>query len=148
MERSPGVLERHIDRGVGRGALELSREMRKEAPKAFSTMTQSIGVNKPGDGIRQVTVGQEYGIYVEEGAGPGGFPPLRSMMDWIRVKRIRPDDDSMSERDLAFVIARSIARKGTPAQPFASDSTEKMEPRIHQIVGGAIDDGLREVGLA
>jgi hypothetical protein len=80
-------------------------------------------------------------------SSPAPAPPRRSILDWIRVKRITPNDPDMSDDDLAFVIARSIVRKGTPAQPYLEPALRSKTNRIYDLVRQGAERGLREAGL-
>lgn len=55
------------------------------------------------------------------GRRPGKFPPISAIMDWIKEKGIQPRD--ISQKSLAFIIARKIAEKGT-------DITLKKRPGL------------------
>ena len=61
---------------------------------------------------------QEYWKYVENGTRPH-WPPRKPIEDWIRVKPVVPHADSKGRvpkpKQLAFLIARKISEKGTPA---------------------------------
>ena len=82
-----------------------------------------------------------------QGTGPGGNPPMQSLLDWIRVKRIEPRSPGMDLHDLAFVIGRSIREKGTRPHPFAAPTHQRMQDRVVELVRLSAIDGLREVGL-
>lgn len=61
----------------------------------------------------------DYFDYVEYGRKPGKQPPLESILEWIRIKPIipRPDKNGKlpTEKQLAYLIARSIGKKGIKA---------------------------------
>lgn len=63
-------------------------------------------------GFKGVLKGPDYLFAMVTGRGPGGFPPLEFIEDWIVAKGITPDGD-ISLQSLAFLIARKIARQGT-----------------------------------
>ena len=46
------------------------------------------------------------------GRKPGKFPPISAMLEYIKAKRIKPKGKT-TERQLAFLIARAIAKKGS-----------------------------------
>lgn len=74
------------------------RSIRKEA---------SIGTDIVGKVYAQDSI-----YYLMHGRKPGKFPPISAMLDYIRSKRIRPKGKT-TERQLAFLIARAIAKKGS-----------------------------------
>lgn len=59
----------------------------------------------------------DYWKYAENGRGPGKFPPLDAIKNWIQVKPIAPVPNANgkvpSTNQLAFLISRKIAREGT-----------------------------------
>ena len=141
------VLVRYMDKAIDRTVQEMARAARRNAPKAFSTLTQSIRPLRPNrlEGI--VAPGVDYAQLVEEGTGSNpGFPPTDTIEDWIKVKNITPNDPSMSTRDLAYVMARSIALKGTPAQPFMQPAFDDNKARAERRFNKALRDAIKEIG--
>lgn len=57
--------------------------------------------------------GQSYLFQLKHGRKPGRFPPIDSILDWIRIKGIIANDGVTNDRSLAFLFARKIAREGT-----------------------------------
>lgn len=73
-----------------------------------------------GDILRFQLTMADYYQWVDEGRKPGKFPPLKAILEWMRFKGIVPRNargkkinNERARRGLAYVIARSIARKGT-----------------------------------
>jgi hypothetical protein len=60
-----------------------------------------------------------YWKYVEYGRRPGKFPPLQNILDWIKIKPVIPRPvnglKAPSEKQLAFLISRKIAKDGIKA---------------------------------
>ena len=54
--------------------------------------------------------GAAYLHFQKQGRRPGGFPPIESILQWIKDKGIKAE---ISNESLAFLIARKIARLGT-----------------------------------
>ena len=52
----------------------------------------------------------DYIYQIEHGRKPGKFPPRQVILDWIHEKPIPSD---ISEKSLAFLIGRKIAKEGT-----------------------------------
>lgn len=140
---APSVMVKHIEQQQARGAHELAREMKFRAPKAFSTLANSIHATRAGELHYVVAPGVKYAPFVEEGSRPGGAPSLGAMIRWVRVKRLSsvryPDD-----RDLARAIIHKIRARGTPAQPFARPATEAKESRLIALMEQGVESGLRE----
>lgn len=100
---------------------------REEAPKAESTLTHTIRSHVVGELQRMITSSLRYNGLVVQETGGQGVPPVQSILDWVRVKRIQPKTPKADQRDLAFIIARSIARKGTPANDFTIEQPNKLK---------------------
>lgn len=56
-------------------------------------------------------MGSHYWYYLVCGRKPGKQPPMEAIQEWIRKKGI--SREGISERSLAFLIARKIGRFGT-----------------------------------
>lgn len=123
--RWPSRAMEAVDAEFSRGAQLIARDMKRGAPKAFSILTNAIRVLRNGMADYSAVAGTDYSVMPETGTGPGGNPPVQALKDWIRVKRITPRDPHMDVDDLAFVIGRSIRRKGTPKQPYAQPALDK-----------------------
>ena len=70
-----------------------------------------------------------YGVWAERGRGPGRMPPIAAVEGWARRKGINP-----------YVLARSIARKGTKPRPY-------MVPSFNQNRGAVVARFAR-IGVA
>ena len=57
---------------------------------------------------------EDYGIFVEEGRGPGKMPPRNKILEWVESKNLQSINPKYKRpKDVAWMIARSIAEKGT-----------------------------------
>jgi len=145
MRQSPEILLRNMGNATRRSLLEISFLARRNAPKALTTLANSIEMEMHGplDGITGPS--EDYGEMVEKGTGPGGWPPRESMLDWIRARHVVPENPLMSADQLAFVISRSISEKGTPAQPYLEPAAEELQPRVLQNYDQALARALDEI---
>jgi len=148
MRDAPGIMMRHLRAGLRNAADKTAREAELVAPKAFSTLTDSIHAERSGAEGYKVSPDVAYADDVEYGREPGTFPSVQHILDWVRIKHIIPHKPDMSERDLAYQIAHGIFLHGTKPHPFAQPTHERMQPRIHDILRQSALDGLREAGLA
>ncbi|HHJ11894.1 MAG TPA: hypothetical protein ENK00_01835 [Chromatiales bacterium] len=123
----------------------MARDARRRAPKAFSTLTNAIRGDQVSPFEGRVVAGVDYARAVEEGTRGGAFPPVRNILDWVKVTRQVPDDPAMDQADLAYVIARAIARRGTPAQPFMGPAFEDNKARAQRRIDAAVQAALREM---
>ena len=57
---------------------------------------------------------EDYGIFVEEGRGPGKMPPRNKILEWVESKNLQSINPKYKRpRDVAWMIARSIGAEGT-----------------------------------
>ena len=71
----------------------------------------------------------EYWKYVENGRKSGKFPPISAIREWVKVKQVipRPYNGKLpTENQLAFLIARSISKKGIRPKPIFNDSIDDL----------------------
>lgn len=101
--------------------------------------------------------GNEYWYYLVHGRKPGKQPPIESIEGWIQKKGIRPTD--ISERSLAFLIARKIGQLGTDiyqgkrpglALPQIIETRnqglqEDIDKHVTDLVDKTIVDGLNSI---
>lgn len=66
--------------------------------------------------VGEVIVGAAYGGYLEFGRKAGGFPPLAPIENWVKKKGVETDPKKI--KSTAFLVARSISKKGTKARPY------------------------------
>lgn len=80
------------------------------AMHASGRTAASVRYEVTADGLKVYGAGHIF--TVETGRKPGAFPNISAIRQWIDDKPIIPRDN-ISKNSLAFLIARSIARKGT-----------------------------------
>lgn len=139
----PDRLEKEIGNATLRNIKEIARSAREKAPKAFTTLTQSINDAMISAYEGLVAPGVNYAQAVEEGTKGGAMPPVSNIFDWIKVRNIEPNNSDMDQEDLAFVIARSIAHRGTPAQPYMEPALEDNRDRAERRYNEAIERALQ-----
>lgn len=70
-----------------------------------------------------------YWYWVEYGRKSGKRPPVKAIYDWIRVKPVIPEERNgylPTEEGLAYIIARSIGKKGTKPQMTLTRTNEVL----------------------
>lgn len=95
----------------------------------------------------------DYWYYVENGRGPGKFPPPPAIRNWIEVKPITPtpgiDGRTPTVEQLTFLIGRKIAEEGTEPQPFFEPAKQEAIRQFSQAIDDAIaqdvSDWLEEI---
>lgn len=88
----------------------------------------------------------DYWKYVEEGRGPGKYPPPDAIRNWIEVKGIVPTPDlngrTPSVEQLTFLISRKIANEGIEPHPFLWNAVEEALARYEDKINQAIEDDV------
>lgn len=69
----------------------------------------------------------EYWKWVEYGRKPGKQPPMEKILTWVKSKGIKPLNKKIPEKSLAFIIARSIGKKGIKPKPMLRESKKEMQ---------------------
>lgn len=118
-------------------AFEVLGHAQQNAPSNFGRLRNSLTVDlKSRTGEVSATVGSnlQYAKPIEYGSRPH-FPPLAPIELWVRRKLRVPAN---RVRSVAFLVARKIARHGTPAQPFLGPALEQSK--------GFIDSAMRDLG--
>lgn len=148
----------YADRGLGQGRELIRRDWVAIAPKAEGTLHRNIQGGRLALLMHEVVSRAAHGRFVEEGTGSFGPAKGRSgrlmlpdsgvaaIAAWIRRKGIQAR--KVSQKALPWIIARKIARDGTPAQPSAELALNVNRPRVNALVQAAILEGLRELGLS
>ena len=94
----------------------------------------------------------EYWKYANYGRGPGKFPPLDKIEDWIKRRKISPyptrDGRIPTRKQLSFLIARKIAREGFEGSGFLEKSlgeqADYWEERISDAITRDIESQIME----
>lgn len=102
---------------------------------------------------------EDYWYYVEHGRKPGKFPPVNKIREWIEVKPVMPRPMTLVRHNksgdkqytvtptvdqLAFLIGRKIANKGTDPQPFFEKNIRPTYDHFQEAIALAIDADLGE----
>lgn len=142
---SPRIV-RTLERRMARGAEETAREMKREAPKASSLLTNSIKADQLEPLRWWVGPHVRHALYVHRGRRPGGkMPPLQRILDWVRIV-LRPPANK--RRETAFLVARKIRNRGIKPNQFALRTHATMEPIIQRQVAGDIRQLIRSLSGA
>lgn len=135
----PAVV-RAVEPKLLRGAEEVARTARINAPKAFSNLTNSIRSSQLAPLHFQVSENVKHGRAVEEGSRPHGVDS-RKLIPWVETVLGLHDKDA---RSVAFLIARSIALRGTRWQKYMQPAAETEMWRVRELVLAGVEHGSRE----
>lgn len=85
-----------------------------------------------------------YWQFVEEGRKAGKRPPIEPILEWIKAKPVIPrevDGQLPTEKQLAFLIARSIGENGTQGQHILRRAKEEsMDMMLESIKQAFLED--------
>ena len=88
-----------------------------------------------------------YWKYVEYGRRPGRFPPINKILDWIKIKPVIPRPMNglkpPTEPQLAFLIARKIARDGIKAGNQFKEALDLTWAKHYNDISNAISLDLQ-----
>lgn len=93
----------------------------------------------------------DYWKYAENGRGPGRFPPIDAIKQWIQVKPVNPVPDARgkvpSVNQLAFLIARKIANEGTQGKHSLTKAmlSTEIDPIIENIKSILVEQIKQEI---
>ena len=116
----------------------------------YRTLSYSVST---GTGGWVISVSLEnYWKYIESGRRPGKMPPLDVIEKWINVRRIIPHSMTLksgktvipSVKQLSFLIARSIGRRGIAPKPLFQKSFEAAKQQFIQVIKDAITQDIKE----
>lgn len=86
---------------------------------AFGNLKNSISYRFDGDIL--IFEAENYYYYVENGRKPGKMPPPSKLEPWVKKKGLKFRDKRgrfITHKSTAFLIARSIGKKGIKPKPF------------------------------
>lgn len=88
----------------------------------------------------------DYWQFLENGRGPGKFPPVDKIKEWIEVKPVNPtplsNGKTPSVEQLSFLISRKIANEGTEGKPFFEPAKEQTIREFEDKINQAIDEDV------
>jgi len=84
----------------------------------------------------------EYWKFANYGRGPGKFPPINRIEDWIVRRKITPyptkDGKTPTRKQLAYLISRKIANEGFKGSGFLEKSLKEQEDYWEERISDAI----------
>ena len=126
----PREMEGKVDRAAENFIQRLTVKAKLNAPDAESQLKKSIRAKRLGSVNYEVIADTGYARAVEDGSQKGGWPTLQSLVDWLKVRGIKPYKEDWNLNDLAYAIRQKIYKNGTPAQPFMRPAFDEMRPQL------------------
>jgi Bacteriophage HK97-gp10, putative tail-component len=139
VQRSPEEFERQMRQTLQASLILIEADARTNAPQDTRRLSGSITNQITGSYpnlIGEVGPGVRYGRFVEFGRRPGArMPPVDALIGWVRrhwhpITQRRRGVSQSTLRSEAFVLARSIQRRGIQPQPFMQRAYASNRARI------------------
>lgn len=105
---------------------------------AIGTLNSTMEISFNNDYLSVKISLQEYWRYLDEGTKPH-MPPVDAIRQWVEVKLNVPDVERVS-----WAVAKTIAKKGTEAQPFMEDSKNEAYQHFEAAISYAIEADIAE----
>lgn len=92
-----------------------------------------------------------YWRFLEYGRKPGKFPPPDKILEWVRIKPLLPRENDNgklpTEKQLAYLIGRKIAKEGIEAGNQLQDTVDAINHTYLLKIYDAIDKDLAEMAV-
>lgn len=122
---------------------ELALQLLKLDKKSSGELIRSLDsrVVETVNGLMLEIIAADYLKYVDKGRKPGGkMPPLYVLMKWVRQKPI-PLKKGQTKQGVAFVIGKSISRKGIKPTNVINKTTQNILYNKKKLLEkGAVDE--------
>jgi hypothetical protein len=145
LERFPDRITAAVEVALRRGAMEMARTARGYAPKAFSTLMNSIKADRVGPLHYVVAPHVNYGPFVERGRGAGKQPgTVNGLMEWVKQKT-GLEGKALDRK--TYVIARAIGRRGIKRHAYMRPAmllhTDMIVARVRESAHRAAQEAFR-----
>ncbi len=124
--KAPELITSEMKNAIQRALILLQASARQFVARDTSQLGESIKPKMINALYGELNVESKYGVFVHEGTAPH-WPPIEAIEPWARRHGIPP-----------FLVARSIAQKGTPARPFMQWAKEATEKDVFDLFSTAI----------
>ena len=104
----------------------------KNNSMASNKLINSVGVKESRSQEVKVGTPMKYAYFVEYGRKAGGKPPYYSILQWIKDKKMEPDDKKA--RAFAGAVMNHIKIFGTRPHPFLRPAYEKNKPSLVKVL--------------
>ena len=134
-------------------AIDYQNELRSFDSIASGTLNNvDFEVEIKGGTYKIYLILQDYWKYVEYGRKPGKFPNVGKLQEWIKIKPVlpRPLTNGIlpTEKQLSFLIGRSIKEKGIQPKPALANVLQKNDAylnRIKEAVSKSLDKEIKQM---
>lgn len=140
-EKYPNLSEKHINKAINRSLIKIQDQAKKNAPSGDTQQLRQNWILKMGRFAGSLesgakNKGYQYGLAVEFGTRPHYMPVKNNPMFqlWATRRGLNP-----------YMVARSIARKGTKAKPFFQPAIESSKDFIEKEFDKALTNLIKEL---
>lgn len=130
-EKYPSIAEKHINKAIFNSLVRVREGQKKEAPVGVTGQLRDrwdIASQRFAGSLKSLVA---YGGSIERGTRPHPVSPL-ALRDWARKRGLNE-----------YAVAKSIAKKGTKANPFMKRTLDVVGSGIDQEMAKAIS-GITE----
>ncbi len=152
LERVDRIVTRHSTRAMQQSVVTVVSSVRPNVPVGVSGKLRRSIVSKVSSTIRRVVgsvfsnlASEKYPSVMEFGRKPGSrMPPPSALERWVRLKLgVAPGQVA----SVAFVVARSIARKGIKGRFFMKKGLDASRTRINGFFARAADNIIKDLSV-
>lgn len=113
---------------------EIKKNLIKEDKIATGKLIKSLDYRtlRTVEGWTIQILGEKYLEFVDKGRKPGKQPPIGPILKWIQAKPIK--FVGKTDKQMAFIIARSIGKKGIVPTNVINKSVKKILDNLTQII--------------
>lgn len=133
LKKSPKIVSKHINKAIDRSITRIMEEGKINSPSGFGHQLKTNWEKRVSTLRGETYPNVNYAIYVHEGTRPH-WTSVKNLEGWARVKGVNP-----------YAVQRSIAMKGTKANPFLRKAVDSVEGEINNIFKDRLSDALEEV---
>lgn len=135
-ERFPHIAEKHVNTGINRSLVRIWGKEKQEAPFGVTGSLRDRWTLFVGHFSGYLRSQMAYSVPVHEGSRPHYVSP-RALMQWATKKGLNP-----------YAVAKSIAKKGTRANPFFQRSLDASATDVSKEFKEALVNITKEMAKA
>lgn len=129
----PAIAEKHVNKGIAKIFVRILGGVTKNAPFGVTGHLRDNWETNIGGFQGTLRSKQAYGGSVEYGTRPHKVSG-EALKDWAKRRGLNP-----------FAVAKSIAKKGTKANPFLKKTTTELNDKFDEILQQTINDITKDM---
>lgn len=132
----PAIAEKYINKAISRSLVRIWGEEKKQAPFGVTGNLRDNWTTTFGRFTGTLKSNAPYAVDVHDGTKPHYVSPS-SLKAWAEARGLNP-----------FAVSKSIARKGTKANPFFQRAVDKTEDAVNKEFDDALSGLVDELAKA